>query len=116
MALFFSIAECGILSTMMGSSKKQTSSCNGSAHILSCVERINLLVNNPNSADRDDACSDCRPDLEDFADRCLDNTDAQVIYDWLEGTCGSRSGAVVIGMPLFSVILAVLVAVASAMD
>ena len=95
----------------MAGSKKQTSICSDIS-ILRCAQRIDDVNENPNSADRDDACSDCRSDLEDFADRCLDNTDAQVVYDALEEACG----AMVIGISLFSIILAVLVAVASVMN
>ena len=113
MALIFSIAECGISSTIMANSKKQTSICSdNSGHIRNCAYRIEQVLENSNSADRDDACRDCRSDLEDFVDNCLDNTDAQAVHDGLEEACG----AVIIGMSLFSIILAVLVALATAMN
>ena len=128
MALIFSIAECGISSTVMASSKKQTSSCTANyVQFLRCAQRINQLLENPDSANRDDACRDCQAVLEDFADSCLDSAEAQVVYYGLEKICMRTSdtvstsgtvtsGAVVIGMSLFSIILALLVAVTSTMD
>lgn len=114
MALIFSTAECGI-SSVMASSKKQTSSCSissSASHIVRCLQRIDRVLDNPNSSDRDDACEDCESDLEEFADRCLNRNDARIVYDGLEEACG----AMAIGMSLFSMILAVLVAVASFMN
>ena len=108
MALMFSIVECGISSTMKASSKKQTSYssfCTSNYNrMYRCAERIDEAYS---SADKDDACNDCRSDLEDYADRCFDSTDREDFYDLLEEACG----AVVIGMSLFSIIVAVLVAV-----
>ena len=117
MALIFSIAECGISSTTrtIAISKKQTLSSSRD-HIPTCAQRINQVLADSSIPDsvRDDACRDCRSELEDFAECCLEKDDAKDLNKRLEKACGS--GAVVIGMSLFSIILAVLVAVTSAMD